>query len=435
MPGADSLLEEVETVRYRPEEAIRSALAAAAALGERWRSGVAYNPLSERVAQDPYPAYAALRERDPVHRSRLLNAWLFSRHADADAVLRDHRNFGSDPRKATLSRRQRKLLPPDEALTMLTLDPPDHTRLRSLVTKAFTRAAVEAYEPRIRTVMGSLLDDIDDPSAFDLIEAVAQPFPIIVIAEMLGIPPEDRARFKLWSAQRARLLEPTASMRDRRIAAAASREFNAYFRALFAERRQEPRDDILSALLRAQHEGDRLSEQEMLNMLRLLLIGGNETTANLIGNGVLALIRNPAELARLRADPGLIPSAVEELQRFDTPVQATFRRTLADCEVNGVALGRRDTVVVLLGSANRDPEAFEHPDRLDVARAGPPHLSFSRGIHHCLGAALANLEGRIALETLLERFPKIGLLGPRPRFRPNVVLRGLRSLPLRCARA
>ena len=416
-------------------EALRSVLARVAVFGERWQSGVAYNPLSFRMAQDPYPVYAAIRARNPVHRSRLLNAWLFTRYADVDAILRDHHNFGSDPRKATLSRRQRKLLPPDEELTMLTLDPPDHTRLRALVNKAFTRSAVRGLEARVRSIMSSLLDDIDDPLAFDLIEAVAQPLPMIVIAEMLGIPREDRARFKLWSSQRARLLEPTVSMRERRIADGASLEFNAYFRGIFADRRKAPRDDILSGLVQAEDEGERLSEQEMLNMLRLLLLGGNETTTNLIGNGVLALLGNPAELERLRTDPGLVPPAVEELLRFDAPIQATFRRVLADTDVNGYTLCQRETVAVLLGSANRDEEAFELPDRLDVGRVGRPHLSFSRGIHHCLGAPLAHLEGRIALETLLERFSKIDLLGSEPRFRRNVVLRGLLSLPLRCVRA
>ena len=205
------------------EAMMRALLARAVVLGEHWRNGVAYNPLSGRMAQDPYPVYAAMRERAPAHPSQLLNAWLFTRYADVDAILRDHRNFGSDPRKATLSRRQRKALPPDAELTMLTLDPPDHTRLRALVNKAFTRSAVRGLEERIRSILGSLLDDIDDASVFDLMAGVAHPLPVIVIAEMLGIPSEDRARFKLWSAQRARLLEPTVSMRDRSIGDLSSR--------------------------------------------------------------------------------------------------------------------------------------------------------------------------------------------------------------------
>ena len=413
-------------------EAARSAFAGAAVLGERWRTGVAYNPLSDRTAQDPYPVYAALRERDPVHRSRLMNAWMFARHADVDAILRDHRNFGSDPRKGTLTARQQAMLPAPDEFTMLFLDPPDHRRLRALVNKAFTPRAVEALEPRIRATLAALLDDIDDPGGFDLMRAVAHPLPVIVIAEMLGVPPGDRGRFAVWSAQRARLLEPTVSPRERRAAEIATAEFDAFFRAVIEQRRAAPGDDIVSALVEAEDEGERLTERETLNMLRLLLIAGNETTTNLIGNGMLALLRNPDQLRRLREDPGLIPSAVEELLRFDSPVQATFRRALADCEVNGFELRRRDNLVVLVGSANRDADAFADPDRLDVGRGEAAHLSFGRGIHHCLGAPLARLEGRIVLEMLLERFPRIALGGGRPRFRKSIVLRGLGSLPLRC---
>ena len=415
--------------------AARSVFAHAVAAGERLRTGVAYNPLSARMAQDPYPFYAALRARAPVHRSRLLNAWLFTRHADVDAVLRGHRTFGTDPRKGTLTARQAALLPPPEEYTLLLLDPPDHTRLRSLVGKAFTPRAVAALEGRIRRIMGSLLDDIEDTASFDLVSAIAQPLPMTVIAEMLGVEARDRARFKVWSEKRARLLEPTVSLRERRVALAATAAFDAYFRAVIAARRVAPRDDILSALVQAEDGGDRLSEREMLNMLRLLLVAGNETTANLIGNGMLALLRSPGQLRRLRDDPGLISSAVDELLRFDAPVQATFRRVLSDCEVAGVGLRKRDNLCVLIGAANRDPEVFDDPDRLDVARAHCPHLSLGRGVHHCIGSVLARLEGRIAFEMLLERFAHIALLDERPRFRHGVVLRGLHSLPLRCARA
>ena len=422
-------------IREFLEEAVRPVLARAVAAGERWRTGVAYNPLALAMVQDPYPVYAALRARPTVHRSRLLNAWLIARHADADAILRDHRNFASDPRLGTLTRRQRAMLPTEDEFPMLILDPPDHTRLRALVSKAFTSRAVDALEARIRAIAAALLDAIDDPGGFDLMAAVAQPLPIIVIAEMLGVPTEDRDRFKLWSAQRARMLEPTASLRERAIAQDASREFDAYFRALVAMRRSAPRDDILSALAQAEDGGERLSEREMLNTLRLLLIAGNETTTNLIGNGMLALLDNPDQLARLREDPGLIPAAVDELLRFDSPVQMTFRRVRADCAVNGFEVRVRDNVAVLVGAANRDPDVFEEPDRLDVGRAPCPHLSFGRGIHHCLGASLARLEARIAFQMLLERFARIELLGGRPKFRDGILLRGLRSLPLRCGRA
>ena len=417
------------------EEAVRPLLARAVAAGERWRTGVAYNPLSDAMAQDPYPVYAALRARGVPHRSRLLNAWLVARHADADAVLRDHRNFANDPRLGTLTRRQQAMLPAEEEYTLLFLDPPDHTRLRALVNKAFTSRAVSALEARIRAIAAALLDAVDDPGGFDLVAAVARPLPIIVIAEMLGVPAGDRDRFRLWSAQRARLLEPTASLRERAAAQDAQQAFDAYFLALVAMRRSVPRDDILSALAHAEDGGERLSEREMLNILRLLLIAGNETTTNLIGNGMLALLANPDQLARLRADPGLIPVAVDELLRFDSPVQMTFRRARADCAVNGFAVRARDNVAVLVGAANRDPDMFEEPDRLDVGRAHNPHLSLGRGIHHCFGARLARLEARVAFEMLLERFARIELPGRRPKFHNGIVLRGLRSLPLRCRSA
>ena len=413
-------------------EAIRSAVAGAVVLPERWRRGVAYNPLSARTAQDPYPAYAALRARAPVHRSRLLRAWVFTRHADVGAILRDHRRFRNDPRTGTLSPRQLAMLPPPHEFTLLFLDPPDHTRLRALVSKAFTPRAVSALEFRVRGILGALLDDIDDPSAFDLMEAVARPLPVIVMAEMLGVPAEDRARFAVWAAQRARLLEPTISRRERRAGGEASQSFDAYFRPIIEERRAAPGEDIVSALVRAQDEGEQLSERETLNMLRLLLSAGTETTANLIGNGILALVRNPDQLQRLRDDPGMIPAAVEELLRFDSPVQADFRRVLTDCEVNGFPLRKRDNVVLLLGAANRDPDVFENPDVLDFDRRQGRHLSFGGGIHHCLGAPLARMEGRIVLEMLLDRFKSMRLLGGRPRFRQGIVLRGLQSLTLRC---
>ena len=415
-------------------DAIRTVAVNALLVPERWRSGVVYNPLSARMAQDPYPEYAALRERSPVHRSRLLNAWVFSRYADVDTVLRDHRRFSNDPAKRSLTRRQHAMVPAPDDYTMLLLDPPDHTRLRALVNKAFTRRAVNALEPQIRGLVNSLLDEVD-PAGFDLMEAVANPLPVIVISEMLGVPPEDRARFRVWSNRRARLIEPTISASERKAASEAGQALGEYFRPIIRTRRAEPENDIVSALVQAEEEGDVLTAQEVLNMLRLLLIAGNETTTNLIGNGMLALLRNPDELERLRADPDLIPGAVEELLRFDSPVQTDFRGALEDCEVNGAPVRRGENIVLLIGAANRDPAAFEEPDRLDVGRSEGSHISFGRGIHHCIGAPLARLEGRVVLEVLLERFASMRLLDERPVYRGGVVLRGLESLPVAAARA
>jgi len=409
--------------------AIRSVVVNTMLISERLRSGVAYNPLAARTAQDPYPDYARLRARSPVHRSRLMRAWVFSRYADVDAILRDHHRFSNDPIERDLTTRQQASLPGPEDSSMLFLDPPDHTRLRGLVNKAFTRRAVNALEPHVRRLMETLLDDVD-PAGFDLVEAVAEPLPVTVIAEMLGVPPEDRARFRRWSNQRARIVDPTTTPRERELAMRAGRSLDEYFLPVIRERRAAPANDIISALVQVEEQGDVLTENEMLDMLRLLLVAGNETTTNLIGNGMLALLRHPDELARLREDPGLIPTAVEELLRFDSPVQMDFRGALADCDVNGFAVRKRNNIVLLLGSANRDPDAFSDPDRLDVGRRSGNHISFGRGIHHCLGAALARLEGRIALEVLLERFSSIRLLDERPVFRNAIVLRGLESLPV-----
>ena len=410
-------------------DAIRSVAVGTLLMRERWQSGVSYNPLSAEMAQDPYPTYAKLRGRDPVHRSRLMDAWVFSRFADVDAILRDHRHFSSDPRKRVASGR-RASLPNVEEPSMLFLDPPDHTRLRALVNKAFTPRAVAALEPHIRELMTTLLDAVDDPAAFDLMEAVAKPLPVIVIAEMLGIPPDDRAQFAVWSNQRARILEPTLSPEERETADAAMRSLDEYLMPIISARRVDPKDDIISALAQAEEEGDKLTEREVLIMLRLLLVAGNETTTNLIGNGVLALLRHPDQLAALREDPGLIPSAVEELLRFDSPVQVDVRSVLDDCEVNGFRVRRGDNVVTLLGAANRDPDRFEAPDRLDVRRGDQNHLSFGRGIHHCLGAPLARLEGRVVLQALIDRFSSLRLLEDRPAFRSSVALRGLLALPV-----
>ena len=411
------------------KQAVRNAAVQAMLMRERLESGIAYNPVARRNTQNPYPAYAALRDKGPAHRSRLLNAWIFGRYRDVDVILRDWQRFSNNGSKAATPGK-RTVIPDPGTPSMLSLDPPDHRRLRSLVSKAFTPRAVNALEPHIRSLMHQLLDGIEDLSGFDLMEAVAKPLPVIVIAEMLGVPPEDRARFRGWSDRRARILEPTIGAEEREDAVRAADDLDTYFAPIIKERRADPQDDILSGLAQAEEEGDRLDEREMLTMLRLLLIAGNETTVNLIGNGMLALLRHPEQLQRLRDDPSLIPSAVEELLRYDSPVQLDLRRVVEDCDVNGFPVKRGDDIVLLIGGANRDPEQFEDPDGLDVGRSESSHISFGRGIHACIGAPLARLEARIAIEILLERFSSIRLAGPPPSFRGSIVLRGLESLPV-----
>ena len=415
------------------QKAVRSVAVGAMLLRERLESGAVYNPISPGFVQDPYPGYDRLRRQGRPHRSRLLNAWVFTRHRDVDAILRDHRRFSSDPTRTPplVKRKQAAATRPQvEDPSMLFLDQPDHTRLRGLVNKAFTSRAIDALEPRTRAVMGELLDAIDDPSAFDLMTAVAQPLPVVVIAEMLGVPPEDRPQFRVWADRRARLLEPTVGPEERESADRAGDELNEYFRPIVEARRSEPRDDILSALVQAEEEGDRLTGREVLNMLRLLLVAGAETTTNLIGNGMLALLRHPEQFARLRDDPGLMPTAIAEMLRYDSPVQTDFRGALSDSDVNGFRMEAGQNALVLIGAANRDPEAFEEPDRFDIGRKEGRHLSFGRGIHHCIGSPLARLEAAVAFEMLLERFPNLRLRDEAPKFRNAIVLRGLESLPL-----
>jgi cytochrome P450 len=397
---------------------------------EWWHSGVTYYPLAPRVYRNPYPTYAKLRARDPVHWNFLGRSWVFSRYRDIEAILRDHGRFSNDSRnRPEVSQAQAAASTPGGP-SLLFLDPPDHTRLRALVQQAFTPRAIEALTPRIRQIAAHLLDHIADPTAIEVMETLARPLPMIVMAELLGVPTQDLAQFQAWSHLRARVIEPTITARERQLAAQASDELDAYFLGLIAQRRIEPRDDLISALVAAEAAGDQLSHNELLVMLRLLLIAGNETTTNLIGNGLLALLRHPAQLHMLRLDPGLITGAVDELLRYDSPVQVLGRTAMQDLEIGGRPVRKGQGIVLLLGSANRDPEVFEHADRLDVRRQGPNILGFGRGIHHCLGAPLARLEARITFETLLQRFAEMHLLTPDPPFRDNIVLRGLEALPV-----
>src|ERR671922_730103 len=402
---------------------------------EWWRSGVTYYPLAPRVYRDPYPTYAKLRAQDPVHWNFLSRSWVFSRYRDIDAILRDHGRFSNDARnRQEVSRSQAAAATPGGP-SMLFLDPPDHTRLRALVQQAFTPRAIEALTPRIRQIAADLLDRVIDPTAFEVMETLARPLPMIVMAELLGVPTRDLAQFQAWSYLRARVIEPTITARERQLAAQAADELDAYFLGLIEQQRTEPRDDLISALVAAEAAGDQLSHDELLVMLRLLLVAGNETTTNLIGNGLLALLRRPDQWHMLRSDPGLMAGAVDELLRYDSPVQVVGRTATQDLELAGRSIRKGQGIVLLLGSANRDPEVFDHPDRLDINRHGPSILGFGRGIHHCLGASLARLEASITLETLLERFPEMSLLTADPPFRDNIVLRGLEALPVGATRS
>ena len=382
--------------------------------------------------QDPYSVHARLRAQRPVTPVIMPGGapvWLITGYAEARAAL-------ADPR---LSKHVPGWHPePDSIfasldLHMLNSDPPDHERLRKLVNKAFTARRVERLRPRITAIAAGLLDDMSaqrDRPEVDLLASFAFPLPITVICELLGVPAAYRDDFRTWSAT---IVSDTSAPE---VFQAHATAMLRYFTALLAAKRDEPRDDVLSALIAARDEGDRLSENELLSMAFLLLVAGHETTVNLIASGLLALLLNPAELARLRADPALIGGAVEELLRYVNPVNnATFRCATEPVEIGGVRISRGDPVLVALSGANRDPARFGDPDRLDLGRDGAGHLAFGHGIHYCLGAPLARLEAEIAFSGLLARFGSIRLAVPATslRWRPSTLIHGLESLPVRLA--
>ena len=311
---------------------------------------------------------------------------------------------------------------------MLFKNPPDHTRLRGLVHKAFTPRRVEQMRSQIQAITDGLLDRVQAAGRADLIAELAYPLPVTVIAAMLGVPAEDHAQFHAWSDALAHSLDLTEDPEVYTRASRAAVALTAYLRTIIEQRRRQPQDDLLSALILAEEGGGRLSEDELYATVTLLLVAGHETTVNLIGNGVLALLRHPDQLRRLRDEPGLIRTAVEELLRYDSPVQATSRVARADLEIGGHTIRAGQQVSFLLGAANHDPARFADPTRLDLSRDPNPHLAFGSGIHYCLGAPLARLEGQIAINTLVQRLPGLALAPERPEHRDNYVLRGLRRL-------
>ena len=411
--------------------ALRSLVIQSLVVAERIRSGAAYDPLSRRVTQNPYPTYGALRTHSPVHLSLLMDVWVLTRYTDIHRVLADTQRFSNNPHMRSKKRRRPAALPPGpDDYSGLLVDPPHHTRLRKVVNKGFTRQAVQALEPRVRAHMTRLLDEIQNPASFDFIQAVAQRLPMILITEVLGIPAKDRPKFEVWSKQRARLLELTVSRADREVAMKAIQGMSEYFRPLVKSRRTQPREDLISLLAQDGEEDEYLTRDEAVDMLAVLLVAGNETTANLIGNGMLALLQHEDQLERLREDKSAIGAAVEEMLRYDGPVQVDFRIAREDCEIGGTPIRQGEGLILLLGAANRDPEVFERAEEFDITRGGPSHLAFGRGIHHCVGAPLARLQACMAIEMILDRFEMIRLLEDQPKFRNNAVMRGLKSLEI-----
>ncbi|MEQ7123639.1 cytochrome P450 [Actinopolymorpha sp. B11F2] len=400
---------------------------------------------------DPYAVYAALRHEGPVRRVMLPNGWdvwVVTRYAEARAALADPR-LRKDPRVLTEqfdddAMRDDEIVAASLRAHMLNADPPDHTRLRKLVTKAFTARRIDGLRPRIEAITDQLLDDLaarvgDGP--VDLLDTFAFPLPITVICDLLGVPPADRDDFRAWSTT------IVSDGTDEEVQV-ASYAMASYLDRLLADKRADPGDDLLTALIHARDDEDRLDEHELVSMAFLLLVAGHETTVNLIGNGTLALLRHPDQLAHLQRDPSLLPGAVEELLRYDGPVNLATMRFTAEPVVLGTDSGTRDGdgatgveipagefVLVSLASADHDGSRFADPDRLDVTRPAGGHLAFGHGIHYCLGAPLARLEGEIAFTRLLGRFPGLRLAGAPAelRWRNSSLIRGLERLPVHLA--
>ena len=386
---------------------------------------------------DPYPFYARLRAEAPVFSVALPDgrtAWLVTRYDDVAAVLKDER-FTKDKLAAWTQglMRERVWAPrffQPLVRNMLDRDPPGHTRLRGLVQKAFTPGLVEAMRGRVQSLAGELLDKVQRNKRTDLIRDFALPLPSTIIAEMLGVPAADRHKFHRWSSA---MLASNSTRRGRLRVIPTVWFFMRYIRALIRARRAAPRDDLVSALVRAEEAGEQLDEDELLAMIFLLLVAGHETTVNLIGNGTLALLEHPDQLARLRDAPALTRTAVEELLRYASPVEtATERYALEDVMVAGTTIPRGSLVLAVIASANRDERHFPNADKLDVGREPNKHLAFGQGIHFCLGAPLARLEGQIAIRTLLRRLPDLRLAVPpeKLRWRRGLIVRGLEAFPV-----
>lgn len=425
----------MKLLRRLTDAAILTAGAGALAVEKLW-TGHVFNPLDPARQRDPYDAYRALRERDPVHRTFAGVGWVVTRYHDVVELLKEPR-LSADDRHFKYSKQIRQrairngLADPNlpERPTMLRLDPPDHTRLRSLVSKAFTPRAVERLRARVDEVTTQLLDQVGARRDFDVVRELAVPLPVIVIAEMLGIESADREHFKRWSDALVGFLDPQTGPGPRAMRQAVD-EMRAYVDRVAEERRVEPRDDLLSALVAAEDDGDRLSRDELYGTVALLLAAGNLTTTHLIGNGLVALLAHPRELERLRDEPSIAPRAVEELLRYDSPVQLTGRVVLEDMTFRGKRLRKGQNVIMGLGAANRDPAVFVEAERLNLGRDDAPHLAFSHGPHFCLGAQLARLEAAVALPQLLRRFPSIRH-GDGLRWGRYLFLRGPSRFPVR----
>ncbi len=402
---------------------------------ERQIHGVAMNPFSAALADDPYAVHSGMRETRPIHYSLALRAWWVTRFDRVQEILRDKR-FGADVRR--YENRTRRFVRNMEAEqletfnnpSMLDLDPPDHSRLRRLASQGFMHRFVQSLEPRIREIVEACLGRADNEEIIDIVEVLARPLPAIVIAEMMGLPESDHDQFQRWSQD---LIDGTGTNDPDRIAKSrqAGRDLRDYFRQIAKVKRQRPSDDLVTRLIAAEESGDSLTETELYNTCLLLLVAGHETTTRLIGNGLHLLLAHPAQLEMLRNTPALIPQAIEEMLRFEPPVLATRRFATEDMDFHGTRFKRGDLIFVSIAGSNRDPRANDAPDAFDITRTDIRQISFGYGIHLCLGASLARLEAKVAFEELLSRYPRISRVDQVPDWGRNPFFRGLNSLRIR----
>ena len=414
--------------RPRIPERWRSTAVHGVSLWEAATHGASYNPLSAHVIQNPYQTYARLRRHSPVHRSAILGSWVLTRYEDVLASAKDHDRFSNDPRwrRATTS-----VLPPaPDDYSILLVDPPEHTRLRKVVAEVFSRTRLKALNETIVQTASELVERAVRRRTIDWIGDVAAPASMRVMLSMMAIPRSDHERWEIWTRDRARLLEMIATRQQRKTAHLAGAEIQRYFAGLLRDRMHSAEPDAISVLAKHAAEGDRISAVEACDMLMVLMIAGNETTTNLIGNGMLALLRHPGQMQLLRDEPGRIRDAINEMLRFDSPVQTDFRIARAEIALRGRKIRTGDGVILLTGSANRDETAFENADSFDITRKGSRHLSFGLGVHQCIGAELARLEASAVFTEALQKLGKIELAENQPRYRWSTVIRGLSALRL-----
>ncbi|MBX9671480.1 MAG: cytochrome P450 [Candidatus Obscuribacterales bacterium] len=391
------------------------------------------NPLTTDFLQDPFPTYNRFREESPVFWSEESKYWIVTKYKDVHEILRDL-SYEKQLHKWNQVNPLLKHLPPvanlikTRAAWMLNQDPPDHTRLRGLVNRAFTPKMVNEMRSHIEDIANHYIDELMDKPEFDLVSNFAFPIPVTVIAEMLGVPKEDREKFKKWSNTLTDTLEPTPNIEHMMKANGANQELTEYFREIANARRIEPKNDLISALVAAEEEGDRLSEEELLANCILILVAGHETTVNLISNAVKLLLQHPDQLAMLKSKPEMISSAIGEVLRYESPVQVVRRLAGDDLELEGTKIKKGDMMVLLIGSANRDPEQWPDPDRFDIMRDTKKHMAYGHGIHHCLGSSLADAEAQIAVNALFKRLPDLRLVDQNIEIRHPFALRGPKQM-------